>query len=135
MKNVKIAKYTKEKRQRIREGFRKEQAEIKYKTMENIKYILAELWKSQPVMFILLIAELLADVANSLLETFTGKYVVELALGTSDRTRLAVICLMLIAGERISKYILNETADYRGYVGNNKFLCHMRRKILLKSLR
>lgn len=134
MKNVKIAKYTKEKHKKVRDNYCKEQEVIKYKTMENIKYILAELWKSQPVMFILLIAELLADVANSLLETFTGKYVVELALGTSDRTRLAVICLLLIAGERISKYILNETADYRLYVGNNKFLCYMRRKTIRKNM-
>lgn len=134
MKNVKIAKYTKEKHKIVRDNYCKEQSEIKYKTAENIKYILVELWKSQPVMFILLIAELLADVANSLLETFTGKYVVELALGTSDRTRLAVICLLLIAGERISKYIMNETADYRGYVGNNKFLCHMRRKMIRKNM-
>lgn len=134
MNRVKIAKYTKEKRKKVWDNFHKEQDKIKYKTGENMRYILAELWKSQPVMFVLLIAELLAAVANSLFETFTSKYIVELALGTSARTRLAVICLLLIAGERLTKYIRNEAADYHGYVGDCKFLCHMKRKIIRKNM-
>lgn len=111
MKRVKIAKYTKEKRKKVWDNYNKEQAKIKYKTWENMRYILLELWKSQPVMFLLLIVELISAVVNSLLGTFISKYVVELALGTSERTKLAVICLLLITGERISKYIWNETAS------------------------
>lgn len=125
MKRVKIAKYTKEKRKKVWDNYNKEQAKIKYKTWENMRYILLELWKSQPVMFLLLIVELISAVVNSLLGTFISKYVVELALGTSERTKLAVICLLLITGERISKYIWNETASYQNYVGDYKFLCHM----------
>lgn len=134
MKRVKITKYTKEKRKKVRDNFHKEQDKIKYKTGENMRYILSEFRKSQPVMFILLIAELLAAVANSLFGTFTSKYVVELALGTSQRTRLAVICLLLIAGERMSKYIWNETSDYQVYVGDYKFLNYMKRKIIRKNM-
>ena len=120
MKRVKIAKYTKEKRKKVWDNYNKEQAKIKYKTWENMRYILLELWKSQPVMFLLLIVELISAVVNSLLGTFISKYVVELALGTSERTKLAVICLLLITGERISKYIWNETASYQNYVGDYK---------------
>lgn len=134
MKRVKITKYTKEKRKKVRDNFHKEQDKIKYKTGENMRYILSEFRKSQPVMFILLIAELLAAVANSLFGTFTSKYVVELALGTSQRTRIAVICLLLIAGERMSKYIWNETSDYQVYVGDYKFLNYMKRKIIRKNM-
>lgn len=134
MKRVKITKYTKEKRKKVRDNFHKEQDKIKYKTGENMRYILSEFRKSQPVMFILLIAELLAAVANSLFGTFTSKYVVELALGTSSRTRLAAICLLLITGERMSKYIWNETSDYQGYVGDYKFLNYMKRKIIRKNM-
>ena len=134
MKRVKITKYTKEKRQKVWDNYNKEQVKIKYKTNENMRYILSELWKSQPVLFILLIVELFSAVANSLFGTFISKYVVELALGTSARIRLAVICLLLIAGDRMSKYIWNEAADYHGYVGGYKFLCHMKRKIIRKSM-
>lgn len=134
MKRVKIAKYTKEKRKKVWDNYNKEQAKIKYKTWENMRYILLELWKSQPVMFLLLIVELISAVVNSLLGTFISKYVVELALGTSERTKLAVICLLLITGERISKYIWNETASYQNYVGDYKFLCHMMRKIIRKNM-
>ena len=131
MKRVKIAKYTKEKRKKVWDNYNKEQAKIKYKTWENMRYILLELWKSQPVMFLLLIVELISAVVNSLLGTFISKYVVELALGTSERTKLAVICLLLITGERISKYIWNETASYQNNVGDYKFLCHMMRIFIL----
>ena len=75
-----------------------------------------------------------ASVAELLFTSFTGKYVVELALGTSSRVHLAVICLLLIIGERITKYILNEASDYCGYYGNYKFACHMTRKIIRKNM-
>lgn len=85
-------------------------------------------------MLILLLVGLVAIVAESLFTTFTGKYVVELALGTSSRVQLAVICLLLIVGERITKYIWNETQDYCGYYGNYKFACHTTRKIIRKNM-
>lgn len=135
MKRVKIAKYTKEKQKNVKYNNQKEQAKIKYKTLENMRYILAELWKSQRFAFVLLfMGNVVAYVTNSLFGTFTSKYVVELALGTSSRVTLAVICLLLIVGERITKYIWNEAADYNGYVSSYKFLCHMKRKIIRKNM-
>lgn len=134
MKRVKIAKYTKEKRQKAWDKYNKEQSKIKYKTFENMRYTLYELWKSQPIMLILIALHIFSSVAATLFNTFTSKYVVELALGTSSRTRLAVICLLLIVGERMSKYIENETNDYRGYRGNYIFLNHMLRKMQRKHM-
>ena len=134
MKRVKIAKYTKEKRQKARDEYNKEQSKIKYKTFENMRYTLYELWKSQPIMLMLIVLHIFSNVAATLFDTFTSKYVVELALGTSSRIRLAVICLLLIVGEFMSKYIENETKDYRGYVGYFKFVHHMTRKMLRKHM-
>ncbi len=134
MKRVKIAKYTKEKRQKAREKYNKEQSEIKYKTFENMRYTLYELWKSEPIMLILLFVNIFASVAATLFNTFESKYVVELALGTSARPRLALICLLLIVGERMSKYIQNESYDYGGYVGIDKFLHHMLCKMRRKHM-
>lgn len=134
MKRVKIAKYTKEKRQKAKEEYNKEQSKIKYKTFENMRYTLYELWKSQPIMLILIVLHIFSSVAATLFNTFTSKYVVELALGTSARTRLAVICLLLIVGERISKYIENESQDYGLYVGQFKFINYMLRKMQRKHM-
>lgn len=131
---VKVTKWDKKKKKEDWANYRKEQAKIKYKTFENMRYILAELWKSHPLMFILIFAQVIALVAESLFTTFTGKYVVELALGTSSRVQLAVICLLLIIGERITKYITNEIYDYGGYYGNYKFACHTTRKIIRKNM-
>lgn len=134
MKRVKIAKYTKEKRQKAWDKYNKEQSKIKYKTFENMRYTLYELWKSQPIMLILIVLHIFSSVAATLFNTFTSKYVVELALGTSARTRLAVICLLLIVGERISKYIENESQDYGLYVGQFKFINYMLRKMQRKHM-
>lgn len=123
---VKVTKWDKKKKN--------EQNKRKYKLHENLRYILSEIWKSQPLMLVLLLVGLIAIVAESLFTNFTGKYVVELALGTSSRVQLAVICLMLIVGERITKYIWNETQDYCGYYGNYKFACHTTRKIIRKNM-
>lgn len=123
---VKVTKWDKKKKN--------EQNKRKYKLYENLRYILSEIWKSQPLMLVLLLVGLIAVVAESLFTTFTGKYVVELALGTSSRVQLAVICLLLIVGERITKYIWNETQDYCGYYGNYKFACHTTRKIIRKNM-
>lgn len=123
---VKVTKWDKKKKN--------EQNKRKYKLHENLRYILSEIWKSQPLMLVLLLVGLIAIVAESLFTTFTGKYVVELALGTSSRVQLAVICLLLIIGERITKYIWNETQDYCGYYGNYKFACHTTRKIIRKNM-
>ena len=100
---VKITKYTKEKRKQDSEKHRKERSKHKYKTTQNMRYILSEIWKSQPLMLVVLLVSVAAVVAESLFTIFTGKYVVELALGTSSRVHLAVICLLLIIGERITK--------------------------------
>ena len=123
---VKVTKWDKKKKN--------EQNKRKYKLHENLRYILSEIWKSQPLMLVLLLVGLIAVVAESLFTTFTGKYVVELALGTSSRVKLAVICLLLIVAERITKYIWNETQDYCGYYGNYKFACHTTRKIIRKNM-
>lgn len=131
---VKVTKWDKKKKKEDWANYRKEQAKIKYKTSENMRYILAELWKSHPLMLILIFAQVIALVAESLFTTFTGKYVVELALGTSSRVQLAVVCLLLIIGERITKYITNEIYDYGGYYGNYKFACHTTRKIIRKNM-
>lgn len=123
---VKVTKWDKKKKN--------EQNKRKYKLYENLRYILSEIWKSQSLMLVLLLVGLIAIVAESLFTTFTWKYVVELALGTSSRVQLAVICLLLIVGERITKYIWNETQDYCGYYGNYKYACHTTRKIIRKNM-
>lgn len=86
---VKVTKWDKKKKN--------EQNKRKYKLLENLRYILSEIWKSQPLMLVLLLVGLIAIVAESLFTTFTGKYVVELTLGTSSRVQLAVIAFRLLS--------------------------------------
>ncbi len=131
---VKITKWDKKKKKADWEKYRAEKKKRKYGILENMRYILSEIWKSQPLMLILCLVGMIAIVIESLLSNFTGKYVVELALGTSSRVRLAVICLLLIFGERMAKFIWNATMDYCGYYGNYKFACHTTRKIIRKNM-
>ena len=96
MRRVKIAKYTREKKKSAWAKYDAEQAKIKYKTWENMRDILAELWKSQPFTFVLLfMGNVVAYAANSLFGTFTSKYVVELALaGLNGAGKTTLIKLM-----------------------------------------
>ncbi|MCI7349461.1 MAG: hypothetical protein MSH60_01750 [Ruminococcus sp.] len=78
---VKVTKWDKKKKN--------EQNKRKYKLYENLRYILSEIWKSQPLMVVLLLVGLIAIVAESLFTTFTGKYVV---LNTYTFKSLSFIC-------------------------------------------
>ncbi len=134
MKRIKIAKYTKEKHKKAWDAYHAEQAKIRYKTGENMRYLLYELWKCQPVMFLILALELAAATANGPLSTYISKYVVELTLGSDDRVRLGLICLLLIIGERLTKYIWNECGNCRNFSKNYQFIAYMKRKIIRKNM-
>ena len=106
----------------------------KHGALDNLRYILSSLVRGQPVLCALLALELAANVANSLLSTFTSKYVVELALGTAPRLQLALVCLALIVLERLTKYAGDELSDYRLYVGNDRFMQYMKRRLMRKAM-
>ena len=106
----------------------------KHGALDNLRYIFSSLVRGQPVLCALLALELAANVANSLLSTFTSKYVVELALGTAPRLQLALVCLVLIALERLTKYAGDELSDYRLYVGNDRFMQYMKRRLMRKAM-
>ncbi len=113
---------------------KKDTAKSNYTIRENFIYILRELLKCSPIMLVCLIIEIVAYCVMLLCATLTEKYVVDLALGTSDRLRLAIICGVLIALERLADIIGNDSKDYRLYYGNFKLLCYMKNKVFWKSM-
>ncbi|MCD7740862.1 MAG: ABC transporter ATP-binding protein/permease [Ruminococcus sp.] len=113
---------------------KKDTAKPNYTVRENFIYILRELLKCSPIMLVCLIIEIVAYCVMLLCATLTEKYVVDLALGTSDRLRLAIICGVLIVLERLADIIGNDSKDYRLYYGNFKLLCYMKNKVFWKSM-
>lgn len=75
---VKVTKWDRKKKKEDWAKYRKDQSKIKYKISENMRYILAELWKSHPLMFVLIFAQVIALVVESLFTTFTGKLLLSL---------------------------------------------------------
>lgn len=131
---VKIKKWDKEKKKRDWDNYHKNQAGLKYSVSQNFCYIIKELWKCSPIMFLCVVIEMFAYVGQSLLSTMTEKYVVELAIGSSEKIMLVIIGLAVIVGERVTKLISNLCLYYMGNVGNFKFRVHMRMQILHKNL-
>ncbi len=129
---VKIEKWDKKKHDR--DNIRKSQSKLKYSISENFYYIIKELWKCSPMMFLCVAIEIIAFVANSLLGTLTEKYVVELAVGASDRIILAIIGIAVIIGERVTKLISNECRFYMGNVGDFRFQNTLSLQLLHKNL-
>lgn len=104
MKRVKVAKYTKEKRAEAGRKYREEQSKLKYSIPNNMLYIFKESRKHSRGLYWAMIVKIIFVTANGLFATYTDKYVVELALGSSNRAVLAVICAALIAGVLLSNW-------------------------------
>ncbi|MDE7361243.1 MAG: ABC transporter ATP-binding protein/permease [Oscillospiraceae bacterium] len=112
MKRVKVAKYTKEKQLEAGRKYREELSKLKYSIPNNMVFILKESWKFSRGLFWAMVLKIIFVTANGLFATYTDKYVVEFALGSSDRVVLGIICAVLIAGGILSGCIVS-CADWR----------------------
>lgn len=111
MKRVKVAKYTKEKQAEAGRKYREELSKLKYSIPNNMAFILRESWKYSRGLFWAMVLKIFFVTANGLFAVYTDKYVVEFALGTSDRATLGVICAALIAGGILSSWVVG-SADW-----------------------
>ena len=116
-KRVKIAKYTKEKNAEAWRRYYEEQAKIKYSMFNNMRYILTETWHSSRGFFYSMLLWLSLELAGNLLATYTDKYVIEFALGTTSRIRLGIICIILISAGQLAGMLMNSGHLYAVYVG------------------
>ncbi len=130
---VKIAKYTKGKRQATK-GHDKKQSKISHGIKDNMIYILREVRLNYPVYFFVTLTIPFMETLENLCEAYTDKYVVDLAVGSSSRLRLALICVGLIAGTRLLRYAKNQCLDYEGFVGARKFTDMFIRRFLKKNM-
>lgn len=112
MKRVKVAKYTKEKQAEAGRKYREELSKLKYSIPNNMAFILRESWKYSRGLFRAMVLKIFFVTASGLFAVYTDKYVVEFALGTSDRTMLGIICAALIAGGILSSWVVG-CADWR----------------------
>ena len=112
MKRVKVAKYTKEKQAEAGRKYREELSKLKYSIPNNMAFILRESWKYSRGLFWAMVLKIFFVTASGLFAVYTDKYVVEFALGMSDRTVLGIICAALIAGGILSSWVVG-CADWR----------------------
>lgn len=112
MKRVKVAKCTKEIKAENGRKYREEIAGMKYSIPNNMVFILKESWKFSRGLFWAMVLKIILVTASGLFATYTDKYVVEFALGTSDRVIIGIICAALIAGSMLSRYVINAADMY-----------------------
>lgn len=133
-KKVKIAKYTKEKNAEAWAKYREDLSKIKYSMFSNMLYIIKEAWHGARGFFIAMIIMLIADLVINLSATYTDKYVIEFALGTSPRVKLGIICIVLIAAQQFANIFNNSGNLYAVYIGKFCFSAYLYGKLMKKKM-
>lgn len=134
MKQVKIAKYTKEKNKAAWDKYNAESAARKYGLWENLRYIFSEAWSVDKITVLMIFSGFLFDKGWELAAMFTDKYVVELVLGEGNRYTLAAIVIGLLAGERILAGLSDISSLYNEWVGSFRFRRHMQNILVKKNV-
>lgn len=134
MKRVKVTKYTKEKQAEVGLKYREELSKLKYSIPNNMAFILKESWKYSRGLFWAMVLKIFFVTANGLFATYTDKYVVEFALGTSDRTVLGIICAALIAGGLLSGYIVTSADWHISTNGRFKLSANLFGRLMRKKM-
>lgn len=134
VKHIKVAKYTKEKNKKAWAKYNEQQAKVSHGIKDNMTYILCEVRQNYPVYFFVTLTIPFMETLENLCEAYTDKYVVDLAVGSSSRLRLALICVGLIAGTRLLRYVKNRCLSYEGFVGSRKFTDMFVRRFLKKNM-
>lgn len=133
-KRVKIAKYTKEKNAEAWAKYHEEQSQIKYSMFNNMMYTLKECRHGARGLFWAMLAMLVADLVINLSATYTDKYVIEFALGTSSRVKLGIICIALIAVQQIAYVFKNSGNMYALDIGKFRFSAYLYGKLMKKKM-
>lgn len=134
MKRVKVAKCTKEIKAENGRKYREEIAGMKYSIPNNMVFILKESWKFSRGLFWAMVLKIILVTASGLFATYTDKYVVEFALGTSDRVVFGIICAALIAGSMLSRYVINAADMYITTNGRFRLSANLFGRLMRKKM-
>ncbi len=133
-KKIKIQKYERTKQKKAWTLWYKERDEASHTVLQNMLWVLRESWKSSKSIALCMFLVVLGRTLENLCSSFTDKYVVELALGTSSRVTLTVITLLLIIGARLFRTIANEAGNYDSYVASFRFKKMLHRRLMKKQM-
>lgn len=133
-KKIKIQKYERTKQKKAWKLWYKERDEASHTVLQNMLWVVREAWMSSKSIALCMGLTVLGRTLGNLCGSFTNKYVVELALGTSSRVTLAVITLLLIIGTRLFHMIANEADSYDDYVASFHFKNMLHRKLMRKQM-
>lgn len=133
-KHIKIKPFTKTKHKRKKAEYWERQARTSHGIRNNLTYVIQEAWSSGKLFLLSSIVIVLTQAAENLSLTYVDKYVVELALGSDSRIKLALLCLMLVLGTRLFRWCWKEGERYEEYVGVFQYNSHFIRKLLWKNM-
>lgn len=131
---VKVTKWDKKKKKEDWAKYRAEIKSRKYGIIPNLIYMMREIHSIDKLTFFACFVFAFSNYFARLCATFTDKYVVELAGAGFGNTRLLIICIALIAGNRIFDTILNTAGNYQGYIGFNNLYNHFALKVMHKNM-
>lgn len=122
----------------LREARRKKRREPQKKSnrslFKNLWYAI-NMAGSESRMFLLTsVLIIFGETAENLALSYTDKFVVDLATGSGDILKLAVICILLIIGTRFFRFVWRESTQYEDYVEVTKYNYRFERRLIKKNL-
>lgn len=122
----------------LREARRKKRMEPQKKSnhslFKNLWYAI-NMAGSESRMFLLTsVLIIFGETAENLALSYTDKFVVDLATGSGDILKLAVICILLIIGTRFFRFVWRESTQYEDYVEVTKYNYRFERRLIKKNL-
>lgn len=117
---------------------RKKRSGIKKKTSHsitsNLLYALREASRKSRMFLLTSVLIIFGETAENLTLSYTDKYVVDLATGSGDMVKLAVVCILLIIGTRFFRWVWRESTQYEDYVEVAKYNYCFERRLMEKNM-
>lgn len=131
---VKVTKWDKKKKKEDRARYHAEIKKRKYGIIPNLMYMMREIYSIDKMMLFTCLVFAMCNYFARLCATFTDKYVVELALAGFGNKRLIIICIALIAGNRVFSSSFNIAGNYQGWIGFNNLCRKFTLKLMQKNM-
>lgn len=131
---VKVTKLDRKKKKDDRAKYHAEIKSRKYGIIPNLIYMMREIHGMDKLMFFTCFVFAFSNYFARLCATFTDKYVVELAEAGFGNTKLLIICIALIVGNRVFSTLLNTAGNYQGFIGFNNLYNRFLLKVMHKNM-
>ncbi|MBO5558594.1 ABC transporter ATP-binding protein [Ruminococcus sp.] len=133
-KKVKITPYTKEKHKAAVEKDKADKKARKYHLWDNLRYVFGEGWRLDKLIVITILLEFVLEKSAEFAGIFCDKYIVDFVVGGSERRKLLITAVILLAMKYLFNAVNALVARYNSWTGCFNYIQHINLKLARKNL-